>query len=82
MTIAQFQQPGYVQVGSGNQRQDVPIITDTFQGNMPQQTHERFLRDLIVHLLKLQQDNNMSEIQMYLHNDIQSLDLYKFLRPI
>ena len=38
MSIAQFQQPGYVQSGSGNQRQDVPIVTDTFQGNMQQQT--------------------------------------------
>ena len=42
MTIAQFQQPGYVQSGSGNQWQDVPIVTDTFQGNMQQQPHERF----------------------------------------
>ena len=42
MTIAQFQQPGYVQSGSGNQRQDVPIVTDAFQGNMQQQTHEHF----------------------------------------
>ena len=24
------------------QRQDVPIFADTFQGNMQQQTHERF----------------------------------------
>ena len=41
MTIAQFQQPGYVQSGSGNQRQDAPIVSDTFQGNL-QQPHERF----------------------------------------
>ena len=27
VTIAQFQQPGYVQSGSGNQRHDVPIVT-------------------------------------------------------
>ena len=34
MTIAQFQQSS-----SGNQRQNVPILADTFQENMQQQTH-------------------------------------------
>ena len=37
MTTAQFQQSG-----ARNQRQDVPIVADTFEGNMQQQIHERF----------------------------------------
>jgi len=40
MTMVHLQQPGYVQ--SAMQRQDVPRAADNFQGNIQQQTDERF----------------------------------------
>ena len=82
MTIAQFQQPGYVQSGSGNQRQDVPIVTDTFQGNLQQQPHERFSSGSDRASAQAATRQQLVRKQMYLHNDIQSLDLSKLHRPI
>ena len=81
MSIAQFQQPGYVQSGSGNQRQDVSLVTDTFRGNTQHQTHERFYSGSDLVSAQAATRQQPVKIQMYLHNGIQSLDLYKLLWP-